>query len=99
MVPLMKIFFNFYMRKRPSAQMAKRRVRAMVEHDRLQRNGHEYLPVLKQDLAKLVQKHVNVERESMRFHIGRENGVEVLNISIPLTGVSALTPGPDNDNS
>lgn len=68
-----------------SAQTAKERLLVVVSHQRAGRaNGPEYLPRLREELLAVVRKYVRVDDSAVQVDIRREDGDEVLAMSIIL---------------
>ncbi len=78
-------FMNYFRsQKKNSATVAKERLQIIVAHERVQRDGPDYLPMLKEDLLAVVRKYVPVEQEAIRMALDREGDYEVLELNITL---------------
>ena len=72
-------------RRRPSsANVAKERLRIIVAQERSTRGGPDYLPVLRAELLHVIRKYVNVDVEAIQVNFEREDGQEVLELSVAL---------------
>jgi cell division topological specificity factor len=67
-----------------SANLAKERLRIIVAQQRSARGGHDYLPLLRRELLEVIHKYVNVDPSSVQIQLGREDGHEVLELSVAL---------------
>ncbi|WP_428310441.1 cell division topological specificity factor MinE [Hydrocarboniphaga sp.] len=68
-----------------SAQTAKERLMVVVSHQRAGRaNGPEYLNRLREELLAVVRKYVAVPDSAVHVDVKREDGDEVLAMSITL---------------
>jgi cell division topological specificity factor len=67
-----------------SANVAKERLRIVVSQQRGARGGLDYLPLLRRELLEVIHKYVNVDPSSVQIQIGREDGREVLELSVAL---------------
>lgn len=75
----------FRTEQRASAQTAKERLLVVVSHQRAGRaNGPEYLTRLREELLAVVRKYVTVDDSAVHVDVKREDGDEVLAMSITL---------------
>jgi cell division topological specificity factor len=83
----------FFRSKPTSAQVAKERLRIIVSQERSKRGGGpDYLPLLRKELLEVIRKYVNVDPDAIQVNVEREDGHEVLELSVALPG--AETPRP-----
>ncbi len=68
----------------PSATVAKERLRIIVAQERSARGGPDYLPLLRRELLEVIHKYVNVDPDAVQISVGREDGQEVLELSVAL---------------
>ena len=81
-------------RRRPSsANVAKERLRIIVSQERSTRGGPDYLPVLRRELLHVIRKYVNVDLEAIQVNLEREDGQEVLELSVALPERQPQTQG------
>ena len=75
-----------YFRRTPtSASVAKERLRIIVAQERSARGGGpDYLPLLRREILQVIHKYVNVDPEAIQINLGREEGHEVLELSVAL---------------
>ena len=72
-------------RRNPStANLAKERLRIIVAQERSARGGPDYLPLLRRELLEVIRKYVNVDPEAIHITLEREDGHEVLELSVAL---------------
>ena len=71
-------------RQPPSAQVAKERLRIIVAQERGARGGPDYLPLLRRELLEVIRKYVNVDPEAVVINLERDQGHEVLELSVAL---------------
>jgi cell division topological specificity factor len=67
-----------------SASVAKERLRIIVAQERSARGGPDYLPLLRRELLEVIRKYVNVNPEAVQIDLGRQNGHDVLELSVAL---------------
>ena len=68
-----------------SASLARERLKIVVSHERLRRNGPDYLPLLQKELLEVIAKYIPVEKEQIKVDVERtENSATLaLNITFP----------------
>ena len=52
--------------------------------ERTQRGGPDYLPMLKDELLKVISKYVRVNQDAVKIQLEREGDYEVLELNITL---------------
>jgi cell division topological specificity factor len=75
---------DLFRRQPPSAQVAKERLRIIVAQERSARGGPDYLPLLRRELLEVIRKYVNVDPEAVIINLERDQGQEVLELSVAL---------------
>jgi cell division topological specificity factor len=75
---------DIFRRQPPSAQVAKERLRIIVAQERSTRGGPDYLPLLRRELLEVIRKYVNVDPEAVVINLERDQGHEVLELSVAL---------------
>jgi len=80
---------DLFKRTPPSASVAKERLRIIVAQERGTRGGPDYLPLLRRELLEVIRKYVKVEPDAVKVHVEREEGQEVLELSVSLPGKAA----------
>ena len=72
-------------RKTPSsANVAKERLRIIVAQERSARGSPDYLPLLRRELLEVIRRYVNVDPSAVQINLGRDDGHEVLELSVAL---------------
>ena len=71
--------------QRGSASVAKERLQIIVSHERSQRDGPDYLPMLREELLQVVRRYVTVDPDAVKVEVDRQEDHEVLepNITLP----------------
>ncbi len=77
-------FFRERRNRRGSASVAKERLQIIVSHERAERGGPDYLPMLRQELLEVVRRYVTVDPDAVRVDVEREGPHEVLELNITL---------------
>ncbi len=75
-----------FRRNPPSANVAKERLRIIVAQERSTRNAPDYLPLLRRELLEVIRKYVNVDPDAVQVMVEKEDGHEVLELSVSLPG-------------
>ena len=70
--------------RRTSAAVAKERLQIIVARERGERGGPDYLPMLKDELLKVIGKYVRVNQDAVKIQLEREGDYEVLELNITL---------------
>jgi cell division topological specificity factor len=73
-----------FKRQPKSANIAKERLRIIVAQERTARGGPDYLPLLRRELLEVIRKYVNVDPEAIVVNLEKEDGHEVLELSVAL---------------
>ena len=76
----------FFRRSPGTATVAKERLRIIVAQERITRDGPDYLPLLRREILEVIRKYVNVDPEAVQINLEREDGHEVLELSVALPG-------------
>jgi cell division topological specificity factor len=73
-----------FKRQPKSANIAKERLRIIVAQERTARGGPDYLPLLRRELLEVIRKYVNVDPDAIVVSLEKEDGHEVLELSVAL---------------
>ncbi len=73
-----------------SAASAKERLQIVLSHERISRDGDDFLPKLQRDLVEVVARYVNVDAEKVNVSLERGADLSTLAIEIELPGPQAL---------
>ena len=73
-----------FRRTPPTANVAKERLRIIVAQERGARGGPDYLPLLRRELLEVIRKYVNVDPEAVVINLERDQGQEVLELTVAL---------------
>jgi cell division topological specificity factor len=71
-------------RHKPSASIARERLRIIVAQERSQRGAPDYLPLLRRELIEVIRKYVNIEHDAIDVHVGNDGQHNVLELSVAL---------------
>ena len=70
--------------RKNSASIAKERLQIVVAHERLQRSGPDYLPLLQKDILEVIRKYVPIGDEDVRVQLEQQGTTSVLELNISL---------------
>ena len=79
-----------FRRSAPTANVAKERLRIIVAQERTQRGAPDYLPLLHRELLEVIRKYVNVDPDAIQMNLEKEDGHEVLELSVALPGAAKV---------
>jgi cell division topological specificity factor len=75
---------DFFRKTPSSANVAKERLRIIVAQERSTRGAPDYLPTLRRELLEVIRRYVNVDPSAVQINLGRDDGHEVLELSVAL---------------
>ncbi len=80
----MSLFDYFRAKPKPSANLAKERLQVVIAHQRAQRGGPDYLPMLKQDLLAVIRKYVEISEDDVQVQFDHQGDCDVLELNVVL---------------
>lgn len=76
---------DYLLRKRKkSAAVAKERLQIILAREQTDRSGPDYLPALRQDILKVVEKYVKVDHNQIQVTLEKDGNCEILELNISL---------------
>ena len=77
-----------------TAKVAKDRLQVLIAHERSDRSGPDFLPLLRQDILEVIKKYVQVNDDSVSVSVGQQDACDVLelNITLPEEEIARLEP-------
>lgn len=78
--------FNFFRSRQtpPSAGIAKERLQVVIAHERSDREGPDYLPMLKKDILDVIKRYVSVGEDQVSVQLESQDNCDVLELNITL---------------
>jgi cell division topological specificity factor len=70
--------------RKSSASIAKERLQIVVAHERAQRNGPHYLPLLQRDILEVIRKYVAIDQDHVMIQLEKDGDYEILELNITL---------------
>jgi cell division topological specificity factor len=79
---------SFFRRNRQanSADTAKDRLQILLSHERTDRSGPDYLPMLQRDILAVIERYMRVGGDSVDIKMERGDDLSTLEINIELPG-------------
>jgi len=90
----MSLLSFLFGRNKQSAQVAKQRLQAVLEHERAARGQRrpDYLPALQRELAKVVAKYVKVHSRDIQLRLQKRQNHQVLEVKVQLPQAARSAP-------
>jgi cell division topological specificity factor len=76
--------YIFKSRPKNTAAIAKERLQIIVSHERATRHGPDYLPMLREELIKVIAKYVEVDQNQVKVELERSGNCSILELNITL---------------
>ena len=67
-----------------SASIAKERLQIIVSHERVARQGPDYLPMLREELIRVITKYVQIDHDQVKVELERSGNCSILELNITL---------------
>lgn len=80
----MSLMDMFRREPKPTAAIAKERLRVLVAHDRLKTNGPDYLPQLEKEIMSVIRKYVPVREEDITVQLENQGNTSILELNVTL---------------
>lgn len=96
----MALFGIFGKKKVQSANLAKERLKIIVEHSRADAKRPEFLNKMRREILAVVNKYVQIDIEDINTNIANQGNAEVLELNILLPDtidIEAMQKARDND--
>ena len=75
---------DLFRKQTKSAGVAKERLRIIVAQERSNRGAPDYLPLLRREILEVIHRYVNIDPSAVQINVGRDEGQEVLELSVSL---------------
>jgi len=80
----MTILDYFLKRRTKSAVVAKERLQIILARENAEKGSPDYLPALKKDILKVVEKYVAVDYSQIQVTLENDGDLEILKLSISI---------------
>lgn len=74
--------------KNKTASVAKERLQIIVSHERIQRSGPDYLPLLQKELIDVIAKYVAIDKDQVKVELDRSGNCSILELNVTLPDVA-----------
>jgi len=71
-------------RRKKSAVVAKERLQIILARENAEKGSPDYLPALKKDILKVVEKYVAVDYSQIQVNVENDGDLEILELSISI---------------
>lgn len=78
---LLKILFG---EKKKTANVAKERLSLIIARERINDDGPDFLPQLRDELMQVISKYVRIDQEDVKFNLQKNGNMEMLEVNIVL---------------
>lgn len=82
-----------------TASLAKERLQVLIAHERTDRDGPDYLPMLKQDILDVIKKYVSVGEDQVSVQLDTQENCDVLELNITLPEDDELASSKEKPDS
>jgi len=80
----MSFLSTLFGKKKPTATVARERLKIILAHERSGRDSPDYLPQLQQELVAVISKYVKIDPKDIKVHLDRQDTLEVLEVKIEM---------------
>ena len=80
-------------RNKNTADVAKSRLKILIQQERSLRGAPDYLPLLQRELLEVIRKYINVDADAVKVDLHKDGDSELLDISVALPEKAAPTAG------
>ena len=85
----MSLFGFFRPTQKKSAETAKERLQILLAHERSNRTGPDYLPLMQKEIIAVIMKYVEIDEDKVRVQLDRNADSSILEVDIELPGPPA----------
>jgi cell division topological specificity factor len=88
---------SIFRSKRSTAALAKERLQLVIAHERTNRAGPAYLPMMKQDIVNVIRKYVPISEDEVNVSMESDGHYDVLELNISLPTIAGEGDVPKAD--
>lgn len=78
---LLSILFG---EKKKTATVAKERLSLIIARERIDQDGPDFLPQMRDELMQVIAKYVNIDQDAIKFNLQKQGNMEMLEVNIVL---------------
>jgi cell division topological specificity factor len=75
---------DIFSKKKGSAQTARERLQIIIQHQRADCSQPEYIPMLRQEIVKVIAKYIKIDEEQVQVALGKDGNLSKLELNITL---------------
>lgn len=80
----MSLLTMLFGEKKKSASVAKERLSLIIARERVDEDGPDFLPQLRDELMQVISKYVKIDQEDVKFNLQKQGNMEMLEVNIVL---------------
>lgn len=77
-------WLDIFIRKRPSAKIARERLSLVLAHERAERIGNDVIARLREELIAVICRHTKIDKDALKVSVEHRDSVEVLKVDLVL---------------
>lgn len=81
---------DLFSKKKSPAQTARERLQIIISHERANQAQPEYIPMLRQEIVKVIAKYVQIDEEQVQVALGKDGNLSKLELNITLPEASEV---------
>jgi cell division topological specificity factor len=81
--------------RRKTASVARERLQILLTHERGAESKTDLVPLLREEVLKVVAKHISIDPDKVQVRVEREKSFSLLEIDIEIPGSGMVTLGCD----
>jgi cell division topological specificity factor len=81
--------------KSPSAAIARERLKIVLAHERVSRDGPDFLPSLQRELLEVVSRYIELRSDMLRINLDKSGETSLLEINVEIDGSRARSAAAD----
>jgi cell division topological specificity factor len=83
--------FRFLAPKGHSAPQARERLQLLLSHERAMEGRPELVAILREEILKVIAKHVSIDRDKVRVRMGKHDTLSTLEVDLEIRAPSTVT--------
>jgi cell division topological specificity factor len=91
-----RLFELLFPPKSESAAIARERLKIVLAHERISRDGPDFLPALQQELLDVVSRYIEIRPDMIRINLDKSGETSLLEINVEIDGAKAKPAKPDS---
>lgn len=80
----MSLLSMLFGEKKKSANVAKERLSLIIARERVDNDGPDFLPQMRDELMQVIAKYVRIDQDDIKFNLQKQGNMEMLEVNIVL---------------